>query len=180
MAYTDSSTDNYTAAAYTDGYTLTHSTPTGHSHGGGLPPAFHSGETGGQPNPAQLGASVQEYTGTGRITAHHAGHHGDPGSDLGEKKIKGDWMIIVTGAGLLDVSAGTVGLELLPPVDLCLCSQSIACPACLLLGGCVPWKGKGTDALCQASDSGVVFVNPLPMRGHGLAGEELASLAPLG
>jgi len=93
MAYTDASTDNYTSAAYTeaytDAYTLTHSTPTGgHSHGGGLPPAFHSGETAGQPNPAQLGASAQEHTGTGRSSSHHAGHHGDPGSDLGPEEIE--------------------------------------------------------------------------------------------
>jgi len=88
MAYTDSSTDNYASAAYTNAYTLTHSTPMGHSHGGGVPPAFHSGETGGPPNSVQLGASAQEHTGTGRITSHHAGHHRDPGGDLGPEEIE--------------------------------------------------------------------------------------------
>ena len=125
MAYEHAAADGYTRITTTNAYPFTHSTPTGHSHGGGLPPAISSGETGGQPNSAQLGASAQEHIGTGSVAAHHAGHHGDPGSDLGPEEIGSNNRVGCQAKAL--PASPTIGPS---PMDRPLACQFASCTTC--------------------------------------------------
>jgi len=83
MAYTDSSAGNYTSAAYTDSYTLTHSIPTAYSHSGGLSPAFCSGGGRDPSDSGQLDSSVPKYSVSGSTAPRHADRFWGPDRDLG-------------------------------------------------------------------------------------------------